>query len=107
MLKFPKGEHDDIIDALAYQLQMTFPYMDRKKKPKLDYKSIIDKDPSFERSMKGIKGQGKHIKPDIQKALSGFIQGRYQEQAGSIRGTARQDIRRHNKGKQKWNKKRN
>jgi len=54
LLKFPKGEHDDIIDALAYILQISFPLIKRKKKPK-SYKNITDIDPSFKNSLNNLK----------------------------------------------------
>lgn len=54
LLRFPKGKHDDIIDALAYQIQMNFPYSKEKEKKEQKLEGILAKrDPAFEEA----KGQ--------------------------------------------------
>ena len=34
LTNFPRTTHDDIIDALAYQLQLIFPKREKREKPK-------------------------------------------------------------------------
>jgi predicted phage terminase large subunit-like protein len=59
LLKFPKGEHDDIIDALAYQLQIAYA---AKEGPKRDpYKGRVDIDRGLEEIKKRNKRKRKRI----------------------------------------------
>jgi len=44
LLRFPKGEHDDVADALAYQLELNYPYTKGEPAKRVD---IVNKDPYF------------------------------------------------------------
>ncbi len=51
LLRFPKGEHDDCIDALAYQLQLAFPYK-VKTANEPSYRNYPYIDDSFKKSIR-------------------------------------------------------
>jgi len=49
LLRFPKGQHDDIADCVAMQIEMNFPYQKKEPKELVKNESLLSKkDPYFE-----------------------------------------------------------